>query len=139
MSENTLQRIKKFIDSKGISVRVFEKNVGMSNGSFASQLKNNKTIGVDKLENILHVYPEINPEWILTGDGEMLRSKNDNCIQDNQSNNFLLYRIEQLAVENNNLKKEIQALKTQKKYHNTIVPDIAAEPELIQHRATKNK
>lgn len=25
----------------------------MSNGSFASQLKNKKTIGVDKLENIL--------------------------------------------------------------------------------------
>lgn len=72
--ENTLQRIKKFVDYKGISVRVFEQSIGMSNGSFASQLKNNKTIGVDKLENILHKYREVNPEWLLTGKGEMLKN-----------------------------------------------------------------
>ncbi|MDR0681818.1 MAG: hypothetical protein LBG15_08235 [Dysgonamonadaceae bacterium] len=71
--ENTIQRIKKFIDYKGISVRLFEQNTGMSNGSFASQLKNNKTIGVDKLENILHIYKELNTEWLLTGAGPMLK------------------------------------------------------------------
>ncbi|MDR3287179.1 MAG: hypothetical protein LBT27_07035 [Prevotellaceae bacterium] len=70
---NTIQRIKNFIDYKGISIRAFEQSVEMSNGSFASQLKNNKTIGVDKLENILHSYPEINPNWLLTGNGGMLK------------------------------------------------------------------
>jgi phage repressor protein C with HTH and peptisase S24 domain len=71
MTETTLQRIKQYIDFKGLRISSFEKEVGMSNGSFASQLKNNKTIGVDKLENILNKYPEINPIWILTGKGEM--------------------------------------------------------------------
>jgi transcriptional regulator with XRE-family HTH domain len=70
---NTLRRIKQFIDYKGLSVKRFEEYVGMSNGSFASQLKNNKTIGVDKLEKILFIYPEINLDWLLTGDGEMLK------------------------------------------------------------------
>jgi hypothetical protein len=73
MEENTLQRIKKYIDLKRISIRLFEQSVGMSNGSFASQLKNNKTIGVDKLENILYIYQDINPSWLLTGTGEMLK------------------------------------------------------------------
>ena len=77
--ETTLQRIKKFIDYKEISVRRFEEYIGMSNGSFASQLKNNKTIGVDKLENILFIYPEINAEWLLTGEGSMLREPGTNC------------------------------------------------------------
>ncbi len=75
-SINTLQRIKQYIDFKGINTSTFEKNIFMSNGSFASQLKNNKTIGVDKLENILKKYEEINPTWLLTGEGEMLRENN---------------------------------------------------------------
>ncbi len=72
MAENTLKRIKQYLDYKRIRVRAFERVVGMSNGSFASQLKNDKTIGVDKLENILHQYPDINSEWLLKGNGEML-------------------------------------------------------------------
>lgn len=48
-----VNRVKLFIEKKGISVRKFEENVGFSNGAFASQYKNNKTIGSDKIENIL--------------------------------------------------------------------------------------
>lgn len=73
MGENTLNRIKQYIDSKGLTISSFEREVGMSNGSFASQLKNNKTIGVDKLENILNIFPDINTEWLLTGNGPMLK------------------------------------------------------------------
>ena len=74
--KTTIHRIKEFIDFKSLSVRAFESSVGFSNGSFASQLKNNKTIGVDKVENILQTYPEINPEWLLTGNGEMIKQSN---------------------------------------------------------------
>lgn len=74
---STLKRIKEYIDLKGINIKRFEESVGFSNGAFASQLKNDKTIGVDKLENILSVYSEINPEWLLTGKGSILK-KNEN-------------------------------------------------------------
>jgi len=67
----TLQRIKEFIDFKGIKVKHFEEMIGISNGAFASQLKNNKTIGVDKLEKILFIFPELSIEWLLTGEGSM--------------------------------------------------------------------
>ena len=72
---NTLKRIKQYIDYKGITNQNFEKLIGFSNGAFASQLKNNRTIGVDKLENILIAFPELNPEWLLTGNGEMIKTK----------------------------------------------------------------
>ncbi|MDR2938386.1 MAG: hypothetical protein LBU92_05560 [Prevotellaceae bacterium] len=72
--QGVLDRIKQYVDYKGISVRRFEQKVGMSNGSFASQLKNKKTIGVDRLENILKEYPELNPSWVLTGEGKMLKN-----------------------------------------------------------------
>ena len=72
---NTVGRIKEFIDFKGLSVRKFEETVGFSNGAFATQYKNNKSIGSDKIENILCSFPELNPEWLLTGNGEMLKSE----------------------------------------------------------------
>jgi phage repressor protein C with HTH and peptisase S24 domain len=87
--KTTLQRIKDFIDYKDFSIRVFEMSVGMSNGSFASQLKNNKTIGVDKLENILQKYPELNAEWLLTGRGEMLKSEEAPSYVDNPHENLV--------------------------------------------------
>lgn len=66
-----LNRLKQFIDFKGISVSAFEHSVGMSNASFGKSLKNNGAIGTDKLEKILNVYPEISPTWLLTGEGNM--------------------------------------------------------------------
>jgi len=71
----TIARIKEYIDFKGITNKKFEESVGFSNGAFASQLKNNRTIGVDKLENILSTYSDINIEWLLTGIGSMLKSE----------------------------------------------------------------
>ena len=78
----TLLRIKEFIDAEGISVRAFEMQVGMSNGSFGSQLKRNASIGVDRLENILRFFPQLSPEWVLTGSGSMLRDFSNAYIQE---------------------------------------------------------
>ena len=68
-----LKRIKEYIDFKGIRISAFEKSVGFSNGLFGGQLKRDKTIGLDKLENILKTYPDLNAEWVLTGRGNMLK------------------------------------------------------------------
>lgn len=67
-----LERIKQYIDSKGISIAAFERSVGMSNATFGKSLKNGGAIGTDKLEKILMTYPDISPNWLLWGEGEML-------------------------------------------------------------------
>lgn len=68
-----LQRLKQYIDAKGLTIASFEKSIGMSNASFGKSLKKNGGIGTDKLENILSVYSDINPAWLLTGEGEMIK------------------------------------------------------------------
>jgi polyhydroxyalkanoate synthesis regulator protein len=70
---NTVERIIHFIKCKSISKREFAKKVGVSH----SLIGKSKTIGSDKLENILSVYPEINPEWLIMGNGNMLRKSKE--------------------------------------------------------------
>ena len=70
------ERILKFIDYKGISKSKFSKITGIHPANFKGKgLKSE--IGGDKLNKILSHFPEINPEWLLTGEGEMLRSGAD--------------------------------------------------------------
>lgn len=70
-----LDRIKEYIDKKGITIAAFERSIGMSNASFGKSLKGGKAIGTDKLENILKVYRDINPSWLLIGEGNMIRTE----------------------------------------------------------------
>jgi hypothetical protein len=67
-----LNRLKKYIDYKGISVAAFERSIGMSNASFGKSLKNGGTIGADKLGIILNKYPDLNVKWLITGIGDMV-------------------------------------------------------------------
>lgn len=66
------QRIQDFIKYKGISVKKFEELCKLSNGYISSMRKG---FGADKLSNVLNVFPELNREWLLYGEGEMLRAE----------------------------------------------------------------
>ena len=63
------ERLNEYIKSQGLSVLAFEKMCGLSNGYVSSI---SKGIGKEKLENILRIFPNLNREWLLYGEGEML-------------------------------------------------------------------
>lgn len=64
-------RIEEFISEQGIKRAVFERSCGFSNG-YTRNLKENPSAA--KIEDILTAYPELNRIWLLTGEGEMLKS-----------------------------------------------------------------
>ncbi len=63
-------RILEVLNYKGISKYKFHKELGLSNGF----LDKSRDIGTDKYAKILEYFPDINPEWLLTGKGEMLKT-----------------------------------------------------------------
>ena len=67
-------RILQFIEYKGISKNKFYNETGISNGI----LDKKSGLSMDTIEKFYSTYPEINPEWLLTGKGEMLKSGNTN-------------------------------------------------------------
>lgn len=72
-----IERVKKVIELNKMSVSAFEKATGMSNNSIQTALKRNSNLKDDTLNSILNRFPDISAEWLLTGNGSMLKSKND--------------------------------------------------------------
>ncbi|MNS36223.1 hypothetical protein D3C72_684100 [compost metagenome] len=56
---------------KGISFYAFENSIGASRGSISKAVKEGKSIGSQVLENILSIYKDLNPAWLLTGQGNI--------------------------------------------------------------------
>ena len=67
-----VDRIKQFIENRNLSLRSFDESIGMSKGYMSRQIKANASIGSDVLERMLDEYPELNPVWLLKGEGPMI-------------------------------------------------------------------
>ena len=65
------ERIYEFCSEKGIKIRDFERACDLSNG-YVSSMRTG--IGHGKLNNVLLAYPDLNRDWLLYGEGEMLVS-----------------------------------------------------------------
>ncbi len=103
------ERVGQYIDKKGISYYAFENSLGASRGSISKAVKEGKSIGSNVLETIMNTYTDLNPDWLLTGQGEMFRGdgeflsgrevatfklKTDNALENQQ---IPLYDIEAVA------------------------------------------
>ena len=72
MQQSVKERIILFIKKKGLSQKKFEKAAGLSNG-YINSLRKSPT--AEKMRSIIDAFPEINPQWLLTGEGEMLNQE----------------------------------------------------------------
>lgn len=70
------ERVREYLDYKGITKYKFCNDLGFSN----KFLDNSSNMGTDKACKILHHYPDINSEWLLTGNGAMLKENNTNIV-----------------------------------------------------------
>lgn len=67
IKDRTLQ----FIKCKGLTMKAFESRCGLSTGYVTSMRKGYGTL---KLTNVLTAFPDLNRDWLLFGEGPMLRS-----------------------------------------------------------------
>lgn len=70
MGENVKERILEFIKFKNITMKHFESQCDLSTGYVTSMRKG---FGSKKLNNVLNAFPELNREWLLYGEGNMLK------------------------------------------------------------------
>lgn len=66
------ERLNLFRKHVNLKVGVFEERIGVSNGYINNIRKN---LGENVLNNVLTEFPELNRDWLLFGEGEMLRAE----------------------------------------------------------------
>ena len=125
------QKISEFISSLGISKRDFYAKTGISRGT----IENTTGITEDTLAKLFVTYPELSAEWVLRGEGDMLRVTQvmaepvaKEVIELPLSNKELLDRIERLVEEKAELKCRIVELEKVKKQSQPITYGAAVEP-----------
>lgn len=108
---NEKARIKQFLDYKGISKNKFYVQTGLSVGF----LDSGNSLVVDKLKKIINTYPDLNLEWIVTGEGSMIKSQQTTA----SSSAFLEIikekdaRIEKYIRENERLSIRVKQLESE--------------------------
>ena len=69
-----IERLKYYIDNQGYNFNQLAKKIGVSNSYFSKMYSSKGSLGEDIIGKILLFYENINPEWLLLGKGEMLKS-----------------------------------------------------------------
>ena len=90
MLNTVRERLTKYLRDKKISKSEFGRLCGVSN-AYVTSLK--KTIGSDVLRTIGLKFPDLNIEWLLTGEGQMLKPQSANSVSvgsvSGNGNNFV--------------------------------------------------
>jgi len=72
------QRIEEIIQYLGLNPNSFSKSIGLSGNSTISRIiKEQTTPSYETLSLIIKTYDWINTHWLMTGEGEMIRSDID--------------------------------------------------------------
>lgn len=110
MDNSVKDRTIEFIKFKGITMKSFETRCGLSSGYVTSMRKG---FGSDKLNNVLTAFPELNRDWLLYGEGPMLK---ENITQHaNGDNNTQIAGNGNLVEMSSSLKLAIEEIAEQRK------------------------
>lgn len=93
-----------YIEYKGVSAYEFSKKIAVSNGYLVKIRQNRGNVGGYILEKIVSCYPDLNPEWLLTGVGEMLKmSEKKSFLKESEVNcgEEIIHDLNQIPVLSN--------------------------------------
>jgi len=68
------ERISQIAKKKGVTNRKICQKIGLTYGGFTGENKK-RPVNSDAIANLLAEYPDVNPRWLLTGQGSMLREQ----------------------------------------------------------------
>lgn len=87
MNQTIKERLILFVKHLGMAQTRFEKHCGLANG-YINNIR--KSISPDKLELIALCFPELNTGWLMTGEGEMLKTEAESPKPEDQHLNDLI-------------------------------------------------
>ena len=74
---NILSRIQEIASNEGITIGALERSIGASKGVLSRAINNGTDIQSKWISILVENYPQYSPAWLLTGEGNMLRSESE--------------------------------------------------------------
>ena len=112
MENEVNQRVVEFINYKNFSKLQFCELNNINYTTFHNALSDDRNLNLSIIILILSQNRELNPEWLLLGNGKMLRESVINLEQNaSDITKYLLQRIEDLIRENTELRYQLKEKK----------------------------
>jgi hypothetical protein len=132
MKEDFFVRLKTFIDYTGLSYNRFGEEIGCSGGQISQMVTYQKNFGVDKLLKIFNRFPELNPDWLVKGSGNMMLPEKGNK---NQKIKYSLpessAKLKEENPNNERIKQLISENKLLKQINDSLMAQIKDKEEII--------
>ena len=125
-----IERFYVYLTENRLKPSSIEKEIGLSNGYLSAQKKRLADMGESVINKIIDYCRDINPEWLLTGKGTMLRENKQSSQVPNPNDSFVyqLYKemeakADRLLEENISLKNKIRRLEESDELPRRSVPN----------------
>lgn len=77
MENTVIERLRTYLKNKGIKNREVASFIGISETTLNNKLNGTRSLDLDTLLNIVIHFEDLSAEWLLRGDGNMLKSDKD--------------------------------------------------------------
>lgn len=97
-----IERIKAIMNHYNLSVNAFATKIGANQVTINQQMNGDRKVSLDTISKIVNSFDLISSQWLLTGEGEMLKSSSSKEESSSITNERLLSIIEsqQRTIEN---------------------------------------
>ncbi len=102
-----------FFDHKGLKPTPVGTELGLTNGYLGKMRDRHGSIGSDILETIFSKFPDLSPEWLITGNGTMIKESSNTTPATSTLNDNMMPLVQTIAAQAEQigaLKREVEML-----------------------------
>ena len=96
MEKDVTERLNKFIKAKRLTNRYIADKINMAEATLNNKLNGTRGLDLETLQKILAQFKDLSANWLLRGEGEMLR---DNILEDSTNFSKLTFAEDRYSVD----------------------------------------
>lgn len=91
MESIVVQQIRKLLKQRRISITSLSKEIGIPQSTLNRQLNVDNTISISTIESLLSYFSDVSAEWLLRGEGNMLKSSTPSSSSSPSNRELVIY------------------------------------------------
>ena len=127
------KRLKAIIDFLGISQNEFGRRLGVSSTVISHWMTGRNGPSANNLENLLQIFPQFDGDWLLRGEGTMLKADRVNAFREDETH------YENVADRIKKMEEEMRELKEKTSHLTQQVVHLQEEKEALLKQKDKKE